>query len=400
MEENNALTRNESVNRVLESAPAAYRDNLASMRRCAEYGRSILDGIRAGGMSDSLDEQASRYIEKARRTLKAMNDRRAPVTKIFDEIRKEFTAMEAAVDPARTGSVPYMLQQERNAYAAGKRALEEERRRAALERQRAEQAVRMYDGDVQRNIREQFSGYLQKASSRLAGLEASVTLDNYGAVYDGIKRASEELWEGVFDNLEVSVAVPASMDPAQAEKIIWAAKRRLYPELAELYGTEIRRLKKDMLDRLSSKKANLERMAEAGAEEAARIKAMMERREKEEAALREEERRKAEQQERARSEMQRAQAEMRGLFDEQQQATVSSAAEKKVKVSKKIIILKADGILPVFMMWWSAEGSAMSVEDLTKMFRRQISYCEKAAEKREEFIKDANVTYSDVVKAR
>jgi transcriptional regulator len=57
------------------------------------------------GVSDQRDQQAAQFIEKARKTVSKMNDKRAPVTKLFDEIRRQFTIMENEVDPSKNGGI-------------------------------------------------------------------------------------------------------------------------------------------------------------------------------------------------------------------------------------------------------------------------------------------------------
>ena len=52
-------------------------------------------------MTDELDMQCATDINKARNTVKKMNTSRSAITKIFDQIRSEFTGMENAIDPTK-----------------------------------------------------------------------------------------------------------------------------------------------------------------------------------------------------------------------------------------------------------------------------------------------------------
>ncbi len=56
--------------------------------------------------------------------------------------------------------------------------------------------------------------------------------------------------------------------------------------------------------------------------------------------------------------------------------------------------------MQVLMMWWAKEGSRMTDEELAKIFKKQISFCEKVANKDGEFISDGSVVYVDDVKAQ
>ena len=124
-----AIIKQENIQTIVSAAPQSYNDNKLSCERCISAGQSILNTITTnGGMTDELDKEAALFIEKARKTVKKMNEKRSPVTKLFDDIRREFTVIENAIDPTKVDTIPYKLQQYRNQYAAKKRAEEEKRR--------------------------------------------------------------------------------------------------------------------------------------------------------------------------------------------------------------------------------------------------------------------------------
>lgn len=122
------IVRQENIATIVQAGPQSYQTNALSCQRCAEAGQQLLDEIERKGMSDELDRRLASYIEKTRKTVKVMNERRSPVTKLFDQVRSEFTLLENAIDPTKKDTVPYRISQYRNAYAAKKRE-EEERRR-------------------------------------------------------------------------------------------------------------------------------------------------------------------------------------------------------------------------------------------------------------------------------
>ena len=110
-----------------------------------------------------------------------------------------------------------------------------------------------------------------------------------------------------------------------------------------------------------------------------------------------EERRRKEEEERKKSETARQQLEMGSLFNAQ---AAVQGYQPKMKVSKKIELLNTEGILPIISMWWRLEGCKLSVEELSKMFKKQITFCEKVANKDGEFIEDESVNYIDDIKAK
>lgn len=391
------IVKAENIAPIVKSAPDAYQANQLSRQRCTSAGQAILDAINQSGMTDDLDQKAAAFIEKARRTVKAMNERRAPVTKLFDQIRGAYTTLENAVDPTKSGTVACLLQLKRNEYAAKKRAEAEKKQREMLAKQQLEQKRNKFILDVEDVIKRQFKAAVDTAVNDLQKIDQSLTLDNYNACEKILREYHTTLPDNWLSNLAVSVFVPYELRE-EGQKIIDDKKASLRKQFEEQYSYEVESNRNYVLDRLPSKKAELERIAKANADEAKRLKKEKEEREAQEAAQRENERKQKEAEENKKAEAQRQAVAMRGLFDGQ--ATVA-AYQPKSKVTKKIKLLNPEGILPIFSMWWTMEGSKQSTEDLTKMFKKQITFCEKLANGKEpEFIEDESVEYVDNVKAK
>ena len=348
-------------------------------------------------MTDELDQQAAAFIEKARRTIKKMNERRSPVTKLFDDIRREFTALENVIDPAKSDTIPYRLQILRNQYAAKKRAEEEERRRIEMARQQAEQARKQMRQDIEDDFNNQFSSVLNDAINYLTQLDNSITLANYESVLKEVKNYPTTLSADFLANLHTTIRIPAGITIDEVRKVEVEIKDRFGNKFTEMYACEVQDNKDYILDRLPSKKTNLERIAHADAVEAARIQAEMEERFRKEAAEKEEERRRKEEEDRAKEELARKQSEIDGLFSAQ---IIAHGYQSKVQVTKKIELLNPEGIMAILAMWWSKEGFTLSIDELSKMFKKQIVFCEKLANKENIFIDDESVSYIDDVKAK
>ena len=142
-----AIVKKENIELIVSNAPAAYNENKVSQERCIAAGNKLLEQISSQGCTDELDQQAAVYIDRARKTVKKMNDKRAPLTKLFDEIRTTFTQMENSIDPTKSGTVPYLIQQQRNQYAAKKHQKEVARQREELLRQQRAQAKTKFTND-------------------------------------------------------------------------------------------------------------------------------------------------------------------------------------------------------------------------------------------------------------
>ncbi len=390
------IIRQENIQTILSVAPQSYMDNKLSREKCESAGLTILDAIVHGGMTDELDQRAAQYIEKTRKTVKKMNERRMPVTQLFDVIRKEFTAMENAIDPIKADTIPFKILQYRNQYAAKKLAEEQERRRKEYERQQAEAARARLRQDIEEDFKQQFHILVNKKCNELSELDNSITLDNYDASYKRINDYPASFPIEFLTSMHTSIRIPVGISTEELHNTEVLVKECLAKQFTEQYEFEVDSTKQYIVDRLPSKKANLERMAKASAEEAARIKAEMEERRRKEAAEQEAERKRKEEEQTKMAELARQQSEMENLFGEQ---AVIQNYQPKVKVTQKINLVNPEGIMPILSMWWSKEGCHLSVDELAKMFKKQITFCEKIA-KEGIYISDESVEYVEDIKAK
>lgn len=387
----------ENMGEIVRTAPASYADNRRSHDNCLQHCRTLLEQIQTGGMTDELDLRASKFIERTRRTLKEMNERRSPVTKLFDRVRTEFTALENEIDPAKAGTVPYQLQQFRNQYAERKHREEEERRRAEEARRQAELARTQYRDACADDFKAIFNARVANDINLLNDIVSSATLDKWQQTLDAVTGYSVELpadWCPAS-----SVRMPLNLPVEESRAICKEVLDSLVPQFREQYRVEIGDYRQQILDRLPSQKAELERAASAAsAEEAQKIRRAIARREAAERAAKEQERAAREREEARKAEARKASVQAAGLFDVAQAA--APAYQPKTKVSKKIRVTAPNGYLQVLMMWWAKEGCGLPDAELAKIFKKQISFCERLANKDGEVIADPSVEYVDEVKAQ
>lgn len=390
-----AIVKRDNIQKIVYSAPDSYNINVTSTQNCMAACQALLDEINAHGMTDALDQKAAKYIDKTRRTVKEMNERRSPYTKLFDQIRSEFTKLENAIDPSKAGTVPYQLQQLRDAYARKKREEEETRRRAEEARRAAEAARNTYRAACDEDYQKSYNALVTDTINQLTELNSSVTLDSYKAVYDTLTGFSVELpaeWCPAS-----SVRIPYNLSADEAKVIRGQSLNALLPRFAEQYKFEVEEYRNELLDKLPSKKAELERMAQASAAEAAQIKAEIAKREAEEAERKEKERREKEEADRVKAEMEKQNAEVQSLFNQVAPADYTP----KTKVTKKLRITSPSAFLAIVSLWWQNEGCDLTVDELSKTFKKQITFCEKVANKDGVFITDTpGLEYVEDVKAR
>lgn len=395
------ILREENVQMIVQSAPNAYNTNSLSSMRCADFGKNLLDEIERSGMTDELDKRCADYIDKAKRTLKAMNERRAPFTKLFDQIRSEFTGMENTIDPTKKDTVPYLIQQKRNAYAAKKREEAERARQEEMRRQQREQAIARYTQEAEDDYRRQFDSTVTSTINELTSLNQSLTIENFDEVSEKLKNFNVTLGNEWFQHCQSYAHKPFEISDGEAIKIRQSILNRLSTQFKAQYSSEIGEYRDTITDALPSKKRELERMAKASAEEQARMKAELGAREAAETRRLDEERKRKEEEAQAANKAQQTATEMDGLFG---QAAVATPVgyQPKTAVRKRVVTDTPDGILAVVSMWWSKEGRFLSMEELSKIFKKQITFCEKLANDKDnpELISSPFVRYEDEVKAK
>lgn len=390
----------QSVGTIAQVAPQAYKENTISHDRCIQFGKELLKRVETEGMSDSLDQEIASFIERAKKTLKKMNGKRSAVTQIFDTIRSAYTGLENEVDPAKKGTVPAQLQEVRNKYAAKKREEREAELRQRQQEQARQMAISKYTTDVEEDYTRQYNALVTGTINRLMELDKSLTLDNYAIVADGVKNTSDALPQEWFNNLRPSVLLPSALSPDEARSIAADVKQKMFQRFTEQYTFEISATRDDILDRLPSKRKELERMAKANAEEAERIRKAMEERERKEAEQREKERAEREAKEKAAAELAAQKQEMDSLFGEAQ--LTEMAYQPKTQVKKRINVLNAEGFMPIIGMWWSHYGCTLTVAELEKEFKKQLTFCNKLANDKANpiLIQSEHIEYVDDVKAK
>ncbi len=396
-----AIMRKENVQMIAQSAPQTYDTNALSSQRCAEFGQRLLAEIQSHGMNDELDKRCAEYVDKAKRTVKAMNERRAPITKLFDEIRSQFTGMENTVDPAKKDTVPYQIQQHRNAYAAKKREEAERARREEMARQQRIQSINRYKQDCEDDYKRQFNNAVTNCINELTELNTTLTLDNYDAQSEKIKQFAIELTNDWFRNLPSYAHKPIELADGDCIQIRQEILNHLSAQFKEQYKYEVGEYRDSIVDALPSKKRELERMAQANAEEKARMEAELKAKEAAELRRLDEERRRKEEEAKAAQQVKNTANEMDGLFG---QAAVATPVGYQPKTAVKLRV-KAngpDGILAILSMWWSKEGMFLPIEELEKMFKKQITFVEKLANDKNhpETIDSPFVNYEEEVKAK
>lgn len=397
------ILRKENVQMIAQSAPDTYNTNQLSTQRCADFGQRLLDEIKRHGMSDDLDKRCAEFIEKAKRTVKAMNERRSPITKLFDQIRSEFTGMENQIDPSKKGTVPFLIQQERNAFATKKREAAERARQEELRKQQREQALKRYQQEAEDDFRRQFDAQITSDINSLTDINQKLSLENYEEASQKLRTFKVQLGKEWFQNIQCHAHKPYEVSDAEAIQIRQSVLNALFQQFCEQYHAEVGDYRDSIVDALPSKKRELERMAKANAEEQERMKKELGAREAAELRRLDEERKRKEDEAKVAKAVQQSANEMDGLFAQNAIAVAAPMEyQPKTSVKKRIVTDTPEGILAIVSMWWSREGQFLPMEELAKIFKKQIAFCEKIANDKNdpELITSPFIRYEEEVKAK
>ena len=400
---NNSLIKVEEFNQIMQSAPATLQRNQASVSACNQTGQALLDTIEAeeGISSDELDATVSEYLEKTKITVENMNKRRKPLTQLLATVSKSFTSLESAIDIKSVTTIPYKLQQARNKYAAKK--LEEQKKREAEARriQLTENEKAQYKADITLLLDTTYANYVSRHIKALSGMYDHATLASYNDVCRQIKEANVTFnWTDFANNVKDTFQT-FYMDAATRTGIKNELASIKKVEYTKRYSFELEDLKQSLIDRLPSLRKQVEEQEElrrTNAVEAARQEEQRRKEQQEQLRKQEEERKRREAEAKAKAEAEKAAAEVQAAFDFS--AASMPSTPTKAKVKKKIQITNPQGFLQVYQMWFTREGINMSMEDLEKVHKKMITYCEKVVNKDGEEIKSAFVKYIDDVTAK
>lgn len=387
----------DALGSIVKQAPGILVENQNSHDKAVGYGNSLLQQAEAG-MNDNLDNLMSTYLDKLRLTHKTMNERRKPFTQLVQEVTKRFTALEAAIDPAGKSNIFSQIQTKRNDYAAEKIADQKRREQEARAKLERDKEIISLKNFAETSMRQAVSNYTESFKLKMLQMFENFTLeniDNAPSQFSGIEQ---------IDPLRLVANQPLPFNVyvtrEEAERIVDDSRNnlQLINELKAYYSNAVSVLRKELIDKIPSKKAELQAIATASKAEAERIKQEAEKR-----RIDNELRMKREADDRARAEAEAAKAkEDAEMLD----ATVNTQADlfqeaPKVKEGCSIKVKNPAAYQLIFMFWWEREGKTWPDDKIEKMtIARMKAFCEKKAVETGEEITSQLVEYNITYKAK
>lgn len=380
------------VQRIMGDAPQTLTINKQSTEKAVQAADALLENARSVGMSDALDGEMARYVDKAKKTIVTMNDRRKPFTQIMDAVKKELTTLEADLKTKIAE-----VQAQRDGYATMK--MEEQRRR---EREAQEKLAREREAiDLAKSadigLAENFAEHFREAKSVMLEKFNGASLSTFDETMGEVQSFSEELTKGVYAGFAPRPQHRYHSDE-EAAAIVKVALRTHFDADVASYRLGIAAYKRELLDKRNSKLAELKEMEAAGTAERERLEAERKQREDAERDRLNREAEDARAKAAAESETQAA-----GAAAQAEIATMAEVgtSEAQVRESYSIKVKNPTGNMLIASMWFQNEGKGMTQDKIDRVtFERMRKFCEKHAMATGEFIDSPFVVYTEVFRAK
>jgi hypothetical protein len=404
----------------------------------------------------ALDQRSNEYLVKCNTALTEEKEARAPITQLMDSFKKMFTEAEMELDKSKAGTVSALVQKHRDVFAAevfkrNERKKAEEAKKLAKNLEAVEIRAKM-----ESNLR---AGYLETLKAKkLTWVNSfnAITLENYdekSVKLANAKPVAPELTAPTPNGMVLQHHTLQEVQPWATEIMV-----ALAGELTSNFVAELNLLRDELVEKLPSKKKELEeqkriadeaeaarvaemerqRLAEearqkeiaaansaaakraaeaaamkareaeaaklremeaaAAAEKAAAEKAQAEREAAEKARM-EAEAQEAERRANEKVEMKRVEGNAMSMFASEE-GMADAVPTGTVRTSQNIVIKHGTGYLLVFQFWYEHEGKNLPLDKIgnTKLDQMK-AWCEKYAQKTGEKIESKFLAYEDDFKA-
>lgn len=375
---------------ILNSAPEMLMQNQTSKSKATEAYLTIENLITDNGMSDFYDSELAKFVEKGKKTIISMNDRRKPVTQMIDLIKKEFTSLESDLK-----STVDKAQFQRNAYATEKMKIKQEEDRQAALRLAKEKEIIEYRKACEIAVSSYFTECASKIKSQFLNDFNSLTLDNIDKA--GFESTSSNFDTYFYKGINLTFPDNSLLDKDALDSIRSEFIDADYSAQKAQFKAEIQSQLRELVDKIPSKKAELQTLALADAAETERLLKEKEAREKDEAdRIAKEAENKRKEAETAAS-VKAAGEQAAVLVD----AQVGLFEAPKVVESYEIKLINIAGYLMLIQFWFEKEGKSLPQDKFEKFtFARAKAFCENYAKKNDEFIKNPTIIYEPKYKAK
>lgn len=384
---------------IVQTAPAILKDSLIRRDKAVAYGQNLLNTAEENGMNDDLDALMSDYQSKLRVTYKTIYEARRPFTQIVDEVKREFTSLEADIDPAGKSNIFFNIQRVRNIFVTEKVEAQKKKEAELLRKQNIEKEKIEIEKQVEIAINESFTNYLSGVKRAMNNIFEGMTLETVQTVRKTLSATPMGLTKTIFDTFAKQHFWANFLTSEQVNEIIAAKKTEdRLADLNDVCGIDLSEYRRELIEKIPSKEKELQAIAAAGVEEAARLQKEADNRKAAEAQrLQDEAKRKSNE---------AAQASEVAAAGKTLEATINTQAElfteaPKTKEGYQIEVTHRAGYALLFQFWFEKEGKDLSADKIERKTIGQMkTFAEAYAIKSDEKIVSPLLKYVETYKAK
>ncbi len=415
----------------IDNAPVIVNQNQKSLQAATAFVDTLLQRSNQGNaMNDPLDKEMNDCQLKLRLTLKTMKERRAPITRIFDEVKSYYTNLENGLK-----TLDEQVQGVRNQYATEKARIAAEQERARQKKIALDQEKVSLKAGIEMQLKQYFYDYLDARQKELTRFFETITLANYTEAEVSIKRFNALYSKAHFEAFKPVNLSSRYLSADEKIEVYKAAAQGKFEGFCKEFEDTIKGLKELFLDKLPDKKKELEEIARLNQRSEEKGRKAEEMLRKAGTAQEIRDAKAAIEQARdsgfaadalARQADEKLRDELKRLDNEKvtreasltREAEVTKAAENTVnlfnamqtapavntddiKEGYQIRIKNQGGWLPLIAKWFEKEGSSAPMEKIGSMtLNRMKLYCEKLAMTTGEKVVSPFVEYTPVYAAK
>ncbi len=256
---------------VFKTAPAILKANQERTAKALMVGNSILEQwVAAWEIEDSdkrmealqaADERSNKFLVNTSKAKGEMNQARAAITQLMTEFSRMFTSSENELDKAKPGSVPASIQDNRDKYVTAI-AIEEKRKEIERAEKAAISQARIdFKADVLLQSSEILNNYLFNKKNMITEHFNAITLENFEKKSASLQKMSCILSDAKIKELlsEAEFIKTSQLIADEYDDLTIEAMNDFEIDTYKaVYEVDISETKRLLIDRLPSKKKELE----------------------------------------------------------------------------------------------------------------------------------------------
>lgn len=395
---------------VFKTAPAVLSTHQARASKALVVAKNIIqqwndayaltDTEQRRAALEVVDKRSNDFLANCSKASTDMQESRKAITQLMDELKKMYTAEENKIDPKK-GELPSSIQTNRNKYAKELHEEQEQQRKLAeAKAAKSKEAVEI-EAYLNNAITQCLLNYLAERKRAINNSFNLITLENFEEKSSGLKAMSMAFPVMKLGEI-LKYTRPYMIRHTDADYLVIEGSVREkydFDAFYSDYATQMGELKQILIDRLPSKKQELEAMAAASENDRIRLENEKANREAAEKRRLEEEAEANRKRADEAAEMAKAAGTAQVLFDQVSDSTILTPAPE-TRSGYEITVTHPPGWVEIFQFWFSREGCKMSPEDMGKKSLNQMkTYVEGCAKRNEEKIESKFLRYETSIKA-